>query len=131
VRVLGNLPSFFTRNNADNFNHARMREFLALKKDADVRSLDGKFDPARFFCLVGTNARDYDAAGGLSRAAARRRPVRSNSCEARSGAPRPWSRAARARSRTHTHSRREPRQGRRRAAWAMLRTGSRAGATSS
>jgi hypothetical protein len=69
VRVLGNLPSFFTRNNADNFNRDRMRGFLALKKDADVRSLDGKFDPRRFFCLVGTNARDYEAAGGLSRVA--------------------------------------------------------------
>ena len=69
VRLLGNVPSFFTRNNADNFNRERMRKFLALKKDADVLSLDGKFDAKRFFCLVGTNARDYGAAGGMSRGA--------------------------------------------------------------
>lgn len=66
VRLIGNLPGWFTRNNADNFNRERMRQFLALKKDADVRSLDGKFDPQRFFCLVGTNARDYEVAGGWS-----------------------------------------------------------------
>jgi hypothetical protein len=64
VRVLGNVPSFFTRNDADTFNRERMRQFLALPEGADVRSLDGKFDPQRFFCLVGTNARDYDVAGG-------------------------------------------------------------------
>ena len=70
VRLLGNVPGFFTRNNADVFNRERMREFLALADDTtDVRSLDGKFDPRRFFCLVGTNAHDYPAAAGLSRLA--------------------------------------------------------------
>jgi hypothetical protein len=32
-----------------------------------VDSLDGKFDPNRFFSLVGTNHKDYDAAGGWSK----------------------------------------------------------------
>lgn len=34
VKGIGNLPGFFTRNNADNFNRDRMREFLALPPDA-------------------------------------------------------------------------------------------------
>lgn len=66
VRVLGNVPSFLTRNNADNFNHERMRVFLGLKAPHDVRSLNDRFDPSRFFCLVGTNAKDYEAARGWS-----------------------------------------------------------------
>ncbi len=66
VRVLGNLPGFLTRNNMDNFNHGRMREFLALPPGTDVRSLNGAIDPERVFCLVGTNARDYEVAAGWS-----------------------------------------------------------------
>jgi len=68
VRVLGNVPGFFSRNNADNFNRGRMRDYLRLPDDGDERadSLDGDFDPERFFCLVGTNAKDYDVAAGWS-----------------------------------------------------------------
>lgn len=65
VKVLGNLPGFFSRNNANNFNRAHMKEYLALG-DEPANSLGGKFDPQRFFCLVGTNAKDYTAASGWS-----------------------------------------------------------------
>lgn len=65
-RWVGNVPSFVTKNNVDNFNESRMREYLRLPKDEPVNSLAGRFDPNRFFCLVGTNARDYAVAKGLS-----------------------------------------------------------------
>lgn len=69
LQIVGNVPGFFTRNNADNFNRSRMREYLALPESGGdrVNSLNGRFDPDRFFCLVGTNDRDYTAAGGWSR----------------------------------------------------------------
>lgn len=67
LQVLGNVPGIFSRNNADNFNRRRMAEYLGLPRDGsldDVSSLAGHFDPDRFFCLVGTNARDYAGSGG-------------------------------------------------------------------
>ncbi len=67
LQVLGNIPGIFSRNNADNFNRRRMADYLGLSPDQsrnDVASLDGKFDPDRFFCLVGTNANDYGSASG-------------------------------------------------------------------
>lgn len=65
--ILGNVPSFFTRNSADNFNRKRMCEYLGLPKNTEpVRTLNGKFDVDRFFCLVGTNAKDYAVARGWS-----------------------------------------------------------------
>jgi pimeloyl-ACP methyl ester carboxylesterase len=65
LRLIGNVPDFLRFNNSENFNEERMREYLALPKQAGVHSLDGKFPPERFFCLVGTNHRDY----GLARLA--------------------------------------------------------------
>ena len=63
-----NVPGFFELWDMDNFNRDRMREYLAIKdKKAPANSLDGKFDPARFFCLVGTNSKDYAVAKGASR----------------------------------------------------------------
>ena len=63
-----NTPGFFELWDMNNFNRDRMREYLAIKdKKAPANSLDGKFDPARFFCLVGTNSKDYNVAGGGSR----------------------------------------------------------------
>ncbi|MEW6072542.1 MAG: hypothetical protein AB1726_08120 [Planctomycetota bacterium] len=51
-----------------NFNRGRMREYLRLGPGSDdVSSLDGAFPPERFFCLAGTNHRDYQAFHGLSR----------------------------------------------------------------
>ena len=67
VQVLGNVPGFFSRNNANNFNRRHMAKYLALKgKPGRVDTLDRKFDPNRFFCLVGTNDRDYQVAAGWS-----------------------------------------------------------------
>ena len=67
LEIIGNVPGFFSRNNADNFNRQRMAKYLGLDGTPDnVSTLNGKFDPRRFFCLVGTNARDYDVARGWS-----------------------------------------------------------------
>lgn len=52
----------------DNFNIDRMREYLNLP-DGPINSLGGAFEPNRFFCLMGTNHRDYEAGHGLSSAA--------------------------------------------------------------
>ena len=82
VNFLGNVPEWLTLNNAANFSRDRMRKYLGLSGDGRkgkqrkageetdaVNSLDGKFDPERFFCLVGTNHKDYTvAAGGVSKA---------------------------------------------------------------
>ena len=68
IEMLGiNVPGFLKLWDINNFNHARMVEYLGLQgKPERVDSLDGKFDPQRFFCLVGTNPGDYQAAAGLS-----------------------------------------------------------------
>lgn len=65
-RLVGNIPGFLTSNNMNNFNEDRMREYLKLGADEPVNSLGGRFDPNRFFSLVGTNARDYTVAMGAS-----------------------------------------------------------------
>lgn len=67
LKVVGNLLNRLPINNADAFSRPRMREYLDLAGDEDVRSLDGKFDPDRFFCLIGTNSRDYPAGFGAAR----------------------------------------------------------------
>jgi hypothetical protein len=68
LRGIGNLPAFLQINNIDNFNEKRMREYLKIPSEP-VNSLNGKFDPKRFFSLVGTNHRDYLVANGLASAA--------------------------------------------------------------
>ncbi|MBR0672715.1 lipase family alpha/beta hydrolase [Neoroseomonas soli] len=65
--IIGNVPGFFTRNSADNFNRDRMCQYLGLPAGTEkVNTLAGRFDPDRFFCLVGTNPRDYTVAAGWS-----------------------------------------------------------------
>ena len=67
-QVIGNVPGFFTRNDADNFNRQRMQKYLGLPDDTDdVSNLNGSFDVKRFFCLVGTNWQDYTVAAGWAR----------------------------------------------------------------
>ena len=68
-RLIGNVPSFLRVNNIENFNVPRIREYLKLDASAPANSLDDKFSAKRFFCLVGTNSKDYRAAGGASSAA--------------------------------------------------------------
>jgi hypothetical protein len=63
-----NVPGFFALWDMDNFNRDHMRKYLDISKpEVPVHSLDGKFPPERFFCLVGTNSKDYGSAGGASR----------------------------------------------------------------
>ncbi len=63
-----NVPGFLGIRDINNFNRGRMAEYLALKpRDGRVDSLDGKFEPNRFFCLIGTNHKDYGAGMGASR----------------------------------------------------------------
>ena len=69
IEVAGmNIPAVLGLWDINNFNRSKMAEYLGLSgKPARVDSLDGKFDPQRFFCFVGTNHRDYDVALGISR----------------------------------------------------------------
>jgi len=69
VGVIGNVPGFFTANDANNFNRDRMREYLRLPKWSDDRAdnLLGCFEASRFFSLVGTNHQDYAVLYGFSR----------------------------------------------------------------
>lgn len=69
IDVLGiNIPSVLGLWDIDNFNRTEMAKYLGLPGDSErVDSLNGRFDPNRFFCLVGTNHRDYEVALGMSR----------------------------------------------------------------
>ena len=62
-----NVPGFLDMWDMDNFNRKEMAKYLGLKEQPErVDTLNNKFDPDRFFCLVGTNSKDYDVAKGLS-----------------------------------------------------------------
>jgi hypothetical protein len=63
-----NVPGFFGIWDLSNFNRKRMAGYFGLQGSPKrVDTLDGTFDPERFFCLIGTNHKDYDAGGGFSR----------------------------------------------------------------
>jgi PGAP1-like protein len=72
--IIGNVPAFFNYHSVTNFNRDRMRDYLGLPaptapadpKTEPVNSLNGKFDPDRFFCLVGTDPKDFTVAAGWS-----------------------------------------------------------------
>ncbi len=67
MEIVGNVPAFFTAQSADNFNRARMCSYLGLPAGTkNVHTLNGKFDIDRFFCLIGTNPKDYTVAAGWS-----------------------------------------------------------------
>ncbi len=61
-------------NNSDDFGPQRMYEYLTpqtqqkdlLPDDFDAQSLDDAFPTDRVFCIIGTNARDYDVAFGAA-----------------------------------------------------------------
>ncbi len=62
-----NVPTFLKLWDIDNFNRENIAGFLGLPGNPErVDSLNGTFDPDRFFCLVGTNPKDYEVARGLS-----------------------------------------------------------------
>ena len=63
-------------NNSDDFGRQRMYEYLTPKANLQARPPDtfqeeelpaDAFDVDRVFCIVGTNAHDYEVAAGLSR----------------------------------------------------------------
>jgi hypothetical protein len=63
--MVGNVPGFLGMNSINNFSRERMRDYLKITTEGErVDGLEGKFDPDRFFCLIGTNSRDYTAAKG-------------------------------------------------------------------
>lgn len=67
IEMLGmNVPRFLGLWDMNNFNRRRIAEYLSLPDATDVSGLNGRFDPQRVFCLVGTNPGDYDVAGGWS-----------------------------------------------------------------
>ncbi len=62
-----NDPRFLGLWDMNNFNRQEMADYLGLPKGSErVDTLDGKFDSQRFFCLIGTNYKDYEVAAGLS-----------------------------------------------------------------
>ncbi len=61
-----NIPQFLGIWDMNNFNRRKMAEYLSLDDHRNVAALNGHFDPKRFFCLVGTNHKDYDVAMGMS-----------------------------------------------------------------
>ena len=67
LRWVEGLRDFFDPNNAGNFGNQRMREFLGLPGKMQLNSLNEFYPAKRVFCLVGTDSRDYGAAGGLSK----------------------------------------------------------------
>ncbi|MDD2713219.1 MAG: hypothetical protein PHU77_09920, partial [Simplicispira sp.] len=63
-----NVPALLGRWDMNNFSRKLMARYLDLPWGSErVDSLDGKFDPQRFFCFIGTNHRDYAVALGLVR----------------------------------------------------------------
>ncbi|WP_305043257.1 esterase/lipase family protein [Geoalkalibacter sp.] len=74
IDILGlNVPRFLSAADMNNFNRATMAKYLDLealfKKTGRADWLpEEAFPSERFFCLVGTNRADYEAAMGLSRA---------------------------------------------------------------
>jgi pimeloyl-ACP methyl ester carboxylesterase len=65
LRLVRNIPGWLSFGDVNNFNRERMAKYLDLPKGDDV-SLVRNFPPERIFNLVGTNPRDYSAAGGFS-----------------------------------------------------------------
>ena len=62
-----NVPKFVSLWDMNNFNRGEIAKYLKLNGDPDrVDSLNGAFDPEKFFCLIGTNHKDYTAALGAS-----------------------------------------------------------------
>jgi hypothetical protein len=65
MRIVRNIPGWLSFGDVNNFNRARMAEYLGLPASEDV-AVVANFPPERVFNLVGTNARDYTVGGGLS-----------------------------------------------------------------
>lgn len=73
IDVLGfNVPNLgpLDRFQVSNFDRDRMRQYLRISnRSVGVNELDGALEPARCFCFIGSNYRDYEAFFSLSRRA--------------------------------------------------------------
>jgi pimeloyl-ACP methyl ester carboxylesterase len=67
LQLFGNVSGIFSFNQSDTFNRARMKKYLKLKSSDDANTLTGDVSIDKFFCLVGTNDRDYEVGGGSVR----------------------------------------------------------------
>jgi hypothetical protein len=65
MRIVRNVPAWLSFGDANNFNRDRMAGYLDVPRGNDV-SVVKNFPVERIFNLVGTNARDYAVAGGIS-----------------------------------------------------------------
>jgi len=61
-----NVPAALGIWDINNFSRKEMAKYLSLGRRKNVATLNGHFDPNRFFCLIGTNPQNYDVAKGLS-----------------------------------------------------------------
>lgn len=61
-----NVPSFLSMNDMNNFSRPVMADYLCVDQNKTNTLGNSNFPPERFFCLVGTNSRDYAVAHGLS-----------------------------------------------------------------
>ena len=61
-----NVPAALGIWDINNFSRKEMAKYLSLGRRKNVATLNGHFDPDRFFCLIGTNPQNYDVAKGLS-----------------------------------------------------------------
>ena len=60
-----NVPRFLNLWDMNNFNRTEMASYLGLPKGTDpVNTLADRFPAERFFCLVGTDHKDYAVAAG-------------------------------------------------------------------
>lgn len=67
IEIAGfNVPGFWGWKDLNNFNRKKIIEYLNIG-NGNANSLDGKFPEEQFFCLVGTNSKDYEVAKGASR----------------------------------------------------------------
>lgn len=67
-----NVPAWLDKNDINNFNRARMAEYLNLaalyKRTERVDWMpESAFPSSRVFCMVGTNRHDYEAGAGIAR----------------------------------------------------------------
>jgi pimeloyl-ACP methyl ester carboxylesterase len=65
IRIVRNVPGWLTLGDVNNFNRERIAAYLNLPRGDDVAVVKN-FPPERVFNLVGTNARDYTVAHGIS-----------------------------------------------------------------
>ena len=64
-RLVGSLPTLTPVSGIKRFHPKNIKKDLKIPADREPHSLADKFDPERFFCCIGTDARDYGTFHGL------------------------------------------------------------------